>query len=293
MRLRPPLQFLQNESTVSEVLVDSNYTVDLGFEKRIFEDMVMRTDAQDSIQFTVSFPQIMPEKQYPVLLILGGLEIGRQSLQYIPYHGDNILIGYQYPYSPTYWYRHSPVSQVPKIQSAAFAVPDQVTKIGNWIHRQSWAREAPVNLLGYSFGAMFLPAIYHRAQSDSAIFGSGILAYGGADLFNLFRANIEAQDPWKSLGAWLLETAVYPLEPLHHTEFMKGKFLLINGRYDDQIPEICWKKLHEAVPEPKTIMVLEAGHMNPKKPELTLEIVRYSQDWLAKNGAINVIPWYE
>lgn len=293
MRLRPPLQFLQNESEVTEALVDSSYTIDLGFEKRTFVDMTLRTDSEDSIQFMVSFPQIMPEKQYPVLLILGGLEIGRQSLQYIPYHGENILIAYQYPYSPAYWYRHSPVSQVPKIQSAAFSVPDQVTKIGKWVHSQSWAEQRPVNLLGYSFGAMFLPAVYHLAQSDSAIFGPGILAYGGADLYNLFRANLEAQEPWKSLGAWLLDTAVYPLEPLHHTSYMKGEFLLINGKYDDQIPKICWEQLQEAVPEPKTIMILEAGHMNPKKPELTMEIVKYSQDWLAKNGAINVISWYE
>ncbi len=293
MRWRPPLQFLRDHAQPTEVIIDSTYTVNLGVESRTFEDYVLHTDRLDSIQFTISFPRVMAEKQYPVLLILGGLEIGSQSLKYIPYHGENVLIGYQYPYSPTYWYKNSPVTQVPKIQSAAFAVPGQIATLGKWIQGQTWASNAPINLLGYSFGAMFLPATYHLTHADSGIFSASILAYGGADLFQLFRANLELPEPFKSLGAWLLETAVYPLEPLRHTGYMKGQFLLINGRYDEQIPEICWRKLQEAVPDPKTIIVMEEGHMNPKNPDLTLQIVKYSQQWLVENGSINTIPWYE
>lgn len=291
MRLRSPMKFLQRDEAIVSTAADSEYTVNLELETRAFRDLKFRTGNGDSIRFTISLPQEIPDEGLPVLIILGGLEIGRESLKYIPYHGQNILIGYQYPYSPTYWYRNSPVSQIPVIQWAVLSVPAQVASLGRWIKQQPWAKSQPISLLGYSFGAMFIPAIYHLAE-DENIFGPGILAYGGADLYRLFHQNLELAEPFRSLGAWLLDTAIYPLEPLHHLPHMQGEFLLINGRYDDQIPEASWRLLQEKTPEPKTVRILEESHMNPKNPELTLKVVSISAQWLIEHEAVNAIPGY-
>jgi hypothetical protein len=68
---------------------------------------------------------------------------------------------------------------------------------------------------------------------------------------------------------------------------MNNEFLLINGTEDHQIPVECWQELHNEVPEPKTIILLNEGHMHPRKVELTKNLVRLSQDWLLERGVIN------
>jgi|GEM_PF-339653 len=292
MRFRPPLAFLDKNQSITEVLQDSTYQVHLAEEDRLYRDVRLGTTTSDTIRCTVSLPPDVPEKGLPVLLILGGLEVGRQSLKYIPYHGKNILVAYQYPYSPVYWYRSSPLSQIPAIQSAALSVPSQITALHEWIRRQPWAGKNSVNLLGYSFGAMFLPAICHLSQEQSIQFGPVVIAYGGADLYRLFHTNLDFIEPVRSVVAVLMETVIYPLEPLLHLPHMSGEFFAVNGLYDDQIPEESWRLLHRHLPEPKTLRILQEGHMHPKRRELTLRLVRMSQEWLGDQGTINPIPQY-
>lgn len=292
MRSADPVKILERNSTIQEVVYDSTYQVALRKEQRIYRDISLVTGEPDTIRCTISLPESVPESGLPVLIILGGLEVGRESLRYIPYHGQNILIAYQYPYSPRYWYQGSPLRQIPAIQRAALKVPSQTVTLGRWMRRQSWWSGTPVSLLGYSFGAMFVPAIHSVSDPQEGIFGSTVLAYGGADLSILFHANLELPEPLRSLGAFLLETAVYPLEPLHHLNRMSGNILVMNGLKDDQVPGASWKLLQNRISSPKTVKLLDRGHMHPKKKELTLQIVRISQEWLADQGAINAIPWY-
>ncbi|MBN2365404.1 MAG: hypothetical protein JXL67_04525, partial [Calditrichaeota bacterium] len=68
---------------------------------------------------------------------------------------------------------------------------------------------------------------------------------------------------------------------------LKRDALLINGRDDHQIPEESWKKLHRMVPDPKTVKIIQAGHMHPENKELTLELIRMSHEWLLERNAVN------
>jgi fermentation-respiration switch protein FrsA (DUF1100 family) len=91
----------------------------------------------------------------------------------------------------------------------------------------------------------------------------------------------------RTVVAWTASAAIYPVEPALHLPYLKGEFLVINGRNDHQIPESCWQKFQQLTPKPKTVMVLDAGHMHPNKPELTLRVIEISRQWLLERNAIN------
>ncbi|NIP81920.1 MAG: hypothetical protein GWM90_22970, partial [Gemmatimonadetes bacterium] len=71
---------------------------------------------------------------------------------------------------------------------------------------------------------------------------------------------------------------------------LPGRFLVIRGTDDDQVPATLSARLAALTPEPKEVVTLDAGHMNPRNPELTQRVVRLSQDWLARQGILESAP---
>jgi hypothetical protein len=240
------------------------------------------------VQIVLSLPDPLPADDLPVMVILGGLEIGRESMAYITNPGQNVLIVYQYPYHPRYWYDGAAVTQIPLIRNAVLTVPAQVVEVVQWVLQQSWSDPQRISILGYSFGALFVPAVYHLAYEKNFRLAPGVIAYGGADVFRLLNTNLKNIDqPWRLPIAWLAATAIYAADPLNHLPHMHNEFLIINGNQDHQVPEYCWQKQDELTPEPKTVMILDEGHMHFRKPELTKRLVHMSQVWLLERGIIN------
>jgi fermentation-respiration switch protein FrsA (DUF1100 family) len=100
-------------------------------------------------------------------------------------------------------------------------------------------------------------------------------------------ANLELRPRWlrrllvEGLALW-----VRPVEPALHLPHLRGEFLFINGKRDLQIPAASALKMHRLTPEPKTVVWLEAGHMNPDNPALLLEIIRISRNWMIQRKAM-------
>lgn len=286
-RTGEPLTQLQKGFHQLKVRQDSSYTVELGGNLRRYHDITLAAKTGERVSITLSLPDTEVQ-QYPVLVVLGGLEIGRESLRYIKRPGKNAIVSYEYPYSPEYWYENAGVREIPAVRDAMLQVPAQITGILHWIQNQQWAEQNKISLLGYSFGALFLPASYHLAQSQSITFGPSVIAYGGANLYQLLRSNMQSiEAPLNSVIAWIAASAIYPLEPAHHLPELQGEFLVINGKQDEKIPETCWNLLQELTPALKTIMNIEASHMHPKKPQLTNRLVELSRQWLLERQAIN------
>ncbi len=286
--IRNPIQALGKGIPDVQVGRVRSYPVQLPGEVREYRDISLIVAEGDSIQITVSLPGNIPAGGLPVLIILGGLEIGRESLKYIPRQGQNVLIAYQYPYSPHYWYEDASIRQIPLIRRAVLRVPRQVLAVIRWAKQQPWFEGRRVSVLGYSFGAMFVPAIYHLAAARQMTIGPGILAYGGADIAEMLRANLRfLPSVSRRLVATFAAAAIRPIEPALHLPRMQGEFLVINGRRDHQIPRKCWQKFQQLIPEPKTVIILDEGHLHPNKPELTRRLVEISREWLLERGAIN------
>jgi len=287
-RWRDPIAALDADIIFLQKVRETQTTVELLSEKRIYADVTLYSRQMDSIHVTISLPDSIPIEGFPVMIVLGGLEIGRESLKYIPVQGQNIVISYQYPYHPRYWYDGSKITQIPVIRSAAMKVPAQVVALVDWAKQQYWSDKKRLSILGYSFGAFFVPAIYRLADLHELNLGPAVMAYGGVDLYAVLLNNLKFLSAIpRTITSWTVATAIYPLEPALHLPHLKGEFLVINGRTDHQIPEPCWQKFQQLTPQPKTVMILDAGHMHPSKPDLTLRVVEISRQWLLERNAIN------
>ncbi len=274
-----------------KVELSHDTTYNLSFEdlpERTYRHITLTTEYQGNIEAFISEPKVIPEEGLPVVIIMGGLEIDADIFRLIPNPGENIYVIFKYPYTPEYWYEGAPVVEVPIIRKSVLSVPSQALSLHEWVSKQSWTQKEHVTFAGYSFGAMFLPAIYHLAGSRDKVLNPGVIAYAGADISDLLFTNMDKiNSPWRSFGAWLGETAIYSIEPARHLPYMNNEFLLINGTRDHQISTYSWEKLHRMIPQPKTIVILDEGHMHPRKPELTKKLVKISREWLQERGLVN------
>lgn len=255
-------------------------------EQRTFRHVTLDAALAFPVRFTVSMPGESSGK-FPAVLILGGLEIGRESLGYLAHHGRNVLLAYQYPGEGEAWYQGAWVRRIPDMRRAALEVPAQVEIVLAWICNQAWAEPERISLMGYSFGAVFLPACLRLAQAHGCRLGPTVVAYGGADLPSLFERNLGLHPRWlRRVSARFLAWALRPLEPTLHGPHLRGPFLFINGKRDALIPPANALALQASVPGRHTVVWLEAGHMNPGDPLLLAQIVRLSRSWLVERKAL-------
>ncbi len=268
---------------------DTTYNLSLEeIPERTYRHIALRTEYLGNIEAFISEPTVIPTEGIPVVIIMGGLEVDADIFRLIHDPGENIYVIFKYPYTPEYWYEGTPIVEIPVIRKSMLSVPSQALALHQWVSKQPWTDKERVTFAGYSFGAMFLPAIYHLADSHNKVLNPGIIAYAGADISDLLYTNMGKIDsPWRSFVAWLGETAIYSIEPARHLPYMNNEFLVINGTRDHQISTYSWEKLHRMIPQPKTVLILDEGHMHPRKPELTKKLVRISREWLRERGLIN------
>lgn len=239
------------------------------------------------LNVSISLPATRTGERLPVLVVLAGLEVGRDSLRYVETHGENALVAVQYPRSATYWYEGTPLAKLPAIRASALAVPSQVTSLAAWLRAQPWADTAHVSLLGFSFGAFLVPACARVARGNGQAFSTLVMAYGGADLPRVLDANLQLRPralQWAA--ARLLTALVHPVEPALHLPWLPEEALFVTGLRDRMVPLDSARRMQALKPEPKAIIDLDTAHMNPRDPELTRTIVATTRSWLLARAAI-------
>jgi pimeloyl-ACP methyl ester carboxylesterase len=273
------------------------FSMDTPGGPRQYTDLLLvREEARersDTLHATLSLPADWAGERLPVLLLLGGAGAGRQSLRYVEQHGANAILAYEYPYDAErvphrQWYRGAALAQVPAIRRSVLAVPAQVRDLTAWIGTQTWADAPRTALLGFSFGALFAPSVQQLLQRDGLRPAATVLAYGGADLGRMLRANLGRVPAWSRAPlAWTIETLIRPVEPTRHLAGLEGRFLAINGLHDEQIPAECVQRLHAGLPPHAEIRLLDAGHLHPRRPELTREVAALAREWLLQADIAN------
>ncbi|MEQ8195877.1 MAG: hypothetical protein RIB59_15450 [Rhodospirillales bacterium] len=287
--LRDPLQALPEPPRhVLAAQLSETETLD-----RIERTMTLRggtgNGIGNGIGLFVSLPANTTTERLPVIILLGGLGTGAKNARYVPKPGRNALIAYDWPmplYIPT---GLSLAAQIPDFRARLLAIPAQVTAAIAWAKKQPWADPDRVSLLGFSLGALVAPAVQRMAEKHGHALYRTVLAYGGVGLGDLLahHPRIRALPGGEALGI-LTDLLLRPLEPALHLPHLRGRFLVITG-YDDMfIPHRASARLHALVPEPKTIIARDGGHIGvgPDQIELLEEIVALSRAWLHKEHAI-------
>lgn len=278
---REPLQVVHKAAEVTTPAADG--------ELREIRQLTMRGDGLGEINISISLPAAATDEKLPVLIILGGLRTGRNSIAYVPKPGRNVLVGFDYPIQKRIKLRLSLLPSLPTLRRQLLRVPGQVAALTEWLGAQAWVDAQRISLLGFSLGALYLPAV-HRATARQGIKpGPTIIAYGGADLGVLVHNRMNSKPAWmRLLATGIVDSLLRPLEPAAHLPHLRGEFLLLGSSDADKfIPASSSALLHELTPEPKTIIALEGGHVGGRQAELTRLILEATGDWLEARGAVN------
>jgi hypothetical protein len=249
-------------------------------EIRQYQDVILDCGHEGKALFTISLPQKIPSEGLPCIVIVGGLMTGRESLRFIPDHGNYALIAYEYSDTLKKLRKLNVLWNLFSVRKAVLEVPPQLIAIVKYLQKQSWMGSQPIDFMGYSFGSIFIPVTYVKTEREEIHLGPAVMAYGGAGIHCLIKANIRVPTFLKKPISTMAAALFKPVDPLLYAPDMKGEFLIINGTQDTQIPLQCAKRLQDIIPEPKTVMNLETEHMSPENTELTLRLIEISRGWL-------------
>lgn len=266
-----------------KVILDKKYQEPDNQEMRTYQDVILDCGQDGRAMFTISLPEIIPDGGLPCIVIVGGLMTGRESLRFVPDHGDYALVAYEYSDTLKKLRKLDVLWNLLSVRKALLEVPPQLIEIIKYLQEQTWLGPKPIEFMGYSFGSIFIPVTYVTAQEEGIKLGPAVLAYGGAGIHCLLKANLKVPEFLKGPVSSMAAALFKPIDPLLYAPKMKGKFLIINGLYDTQIPFECAQRLQDVIPEPKTVVNLETEHMSPENTELTLRLINISRQWLEEN----------
>lgn len=224
----------------------------------------------------------------PAVVLLGGKATGKYAVDYAPGIDDVIIVAPDYPYEPRPSYSLTEfLADIPSIRRALLDMVPSVMLVLDYLCTRSDVDSARIVLLGYSFGAPFVPCVIANDRRPAV----GAMVYGGGDLRSLIRHNVRRYEgPVMSTlvgaaGGMLL----HPLEPLRYAGQMSPvPLLMINGTVDEQIPRENAEMLFAAAREPKEIVWIESRHVNPRNAELTRRIIETLRERLAARGVLSL-----
>lgn len=259
-------------------------------EARTLLHQSLEAPAVGRIHLTISLPHPLPEGPLPIVVVLGGLGGGEENIRPVRAPGNNALVGYDWPTGTRLPRGIGLFLSAPEFLDQVLGMPGQVAAGIDWVASQPWADGARISVLGYSLGALAAPAVQRLTAEDGNPVGWTVLAYGGSGLGELMAHHPRLRPDWaRPMIGWLTGLLLRPIEPAEHLPHLKGRFLVISGKDDSFVPARSSSRLQALTPQPKTVVVLEGGHMGmgPGQERLLADIIRVSRDWLTGAGAIN------
>lgn len=210
---------------------------------------------------------------YPVIILLGGKATGKYAIDYALDIDRVILVAVDYPYEPretyTLW---NFLFDVPAIRRALIDMMPSVMLVTDYLWQRSDVDTSRIVVLGYSFGAPFVPCIMANDRRPAV----AAMVYGGGDLRSLIGHNVERYEGRLAGTAVGLLSGLLlrPVEPVRFVSSIAPRpLVMINGTKDEQVPRENAELLFAAAREPKKQVWLESRHVRPDNVALTRQIV--------------------
>jgi hypothetical protein len=242
------------------------------------------------IAFTVSLPDPIHEEKLPLVVVLGGIGTGAENIRSAEGAGENAIVGYDWPLPTEFPKGLKAVEELPALRRKALSVPGQVSTMLDWLVRQPWSDSQRISLLGFSLGAIAVPAAERMAQQGRLPVRWTVLAYGGIGLAALVKGDQRIEPGWERpiLGEGMA-LLLWPLEPARHLPGLHGHFLILGASSDEVVDRRSSSQLEALAPEPKTIIHTAGEHIGTGRGRSALleEAVTITRHWLAAEGAIN------
>jgi pimeloyl-ACP methyl ester carboxylesterase len=220
----------------------------------------------------------------PAIILLGGKQTGRYAIDYALGARNTLIIAPEYPYEPPKAYTLPQfLADVPSIRGALLDMVPIVTLITDYLWQREDVDTTRLVLLGYSFGAPFVPTIFSVERRPAV----AAMVYGGGDLYSLIQHNVQQYEGRvvskfvAALGALLLR----PLEPLRYVDRISPiPLIMINGEDDELVPRRNVLALYNNAREPKRLVWLPSKHVHPKNVQLTKLILETLRRELSRVG---------
>lgn len=289
LRSRDPFASLPRERGEATVVAERRERS----EGRVLLHVVLEGRDVGRTALVVSLPDPPPPRPVPVVVVLGGLSgATRRIRQLASIAGDpgpNAFVGYDWPLPDPAPGVLELARRAPELRRRVLSVPGQVDAILRWAERQPWADRQRVSLLGFSLGALVVPAAQRLAEARGSGVGFTVLAYGGAPIGAVIAGHPGLEPRWlrRPLGA-AADVLLRPVEPSLHLPYVRGRFLVLGARTDELIAPGAAARLRELTPEPRTVILLEGDHMGrgPERAKLLARVVDASRAWLVAQGAM-------
>ncbi len=248
--------------------------------ERIYYNVALDAGNAGCARASLSLPWDVDPQGLPCVIILGGIDMGRDSLEYLPKHGDYALLAFEYPEELRDWGNGPSFFKAGALRRTTHRIPGQVLVLAEWARRQEWCDGEPISLFGLSLGGIFLAPTQHLAQAQCHELGPSVIAYSGACLYHIINANLTLPKIFRPPVALAATALLNNTEPSRHLPCLEGEFLVIEGRCDEQMPPCSRARLRNCVPEPKTIITLDTKHITPESTEIIEELYEISKEWL-------------
>ena len=241
----------------------------------------------------MSLPDPLPPRRVPLVVIVGGLGTGWNTVRALLEVGDpgpNAIVGYDWPLPE----RDPGLAEIARHAAAyrrnVLSVPGQLDAILAWGARQAWADPARVSLLGFSLGAFEVPAAQRIAEERGVAIRATVLGYGGAPIGAVIAGHPGVRHRWarRLLGA-VADVFLRPVEPSNHLPHLHGRFLVLGAASDRIMARAASERLAALTPEPKTVLWVEGDHtgLAPEKRKLLSRAVDATCAWLRAEGAMD------
>ncbi len=249
-------------------------TVTVAARDSLFEKSWLTVKNEEG--FTVECGMLTPRDEkgkHAAIVLLGGKATGKYAIDYALDVRNVTIIAVDYPYTlrETYTIANF-LYDVPAIRKALIDMVPSVMLVTDYLLTRQDVDTSQIVLLGYSFGAQFVPCIIAHDHR----FAVAAMAYGGGDLRSLIAHNVRRYEGKVTaefvgiLGGLLLR----PLEPMRYIDKVTPTpLIMINGTNDEQMPRHNAELLYSAAREPKSIRWLESRHVRTDNVGLTKMIV--------------------
>lgn len=248
--------------------------------------MILETEIVDEkgtrIDFLLQKP-VNSKKRLPAVVILGGIDIGKETLNYLDEKGAVLIVALGYPYDLRKVESFS-IKETFAIREAVFKTVAGAMLVMDYLRERTDLDSNRVTLVGYSFGAPLIPCI----MSLDGRYKAAAFLYGGGDLGFLIGNYLS--DKFGILSRALGEMAgflIRPIEPfLYIQDISPQPFVMIQGTHDTFFPAENAKKLFNKAGQPKELIWIESSHMAPWKKDLLRQVINTLKVWLIKNNLL-------
>ena len=255
--------------------------------KFLFTKHELKHSSLDTSTLFVRKPlNIEKGKTLPLVFIAAGIGSEINIFNAFPESDNYILAVFRYPRYPK-----EDLRQI--VESTSVRLPlvyGQLALSLKWLSEIPEVSPGRINVIFVSFSTFVGPFAIRLADSviREPIY-SVVFAFGGAEIKNFIlprvRRFLSPEDYEKIEGP--VTKLVDIFEPKRHLREINKEVLIIEGANDEMIPSASRRALVRAVREPKTVITLDAPHINMDRADIVNLTMIKIMDWYETQGALD------